>query len=111
MPAPFAALEARVNAVTLAKLANVRLVSGVSRFAAVLDNMVYDLGEFGASAERRQIVTFKKADLAVAPKPGDTVALDDAHYSAAELLAAERRCWTLDRLAKDDGSDLSYWLR
>lgn len=111
MPHPaFANLEARLAAVTVARLANIALAAGTARYTAVLDRAVERLGEYGQFIESRDQITFNTMtapDLAV----GLVLQADPEQYSFDELRAMPRTTWTLDALQSNDGHLAVWWTR
>ena len=111
MPHPaFANLEARLAAVTVARLANIALVSGTARYAAVLDRAVERLGEYGQFIEARDQLSF---DTQTAPglAAGLVLRADPEQYSFDDLQVMPRSEWTLDALQSNDGLVAVWWTR
>lgn len=82
MTAPFAALESRVNAFALARLANVEAtVSGVS-VAGIFDNAYQDSFGIVASPQPSLLVASSSAASAAV---GDSVVANSTTYTVAEI--------------------------
>lgn len=81
MPAPFAALESRVNAVTLAKLANVTATVGAATVSGIFDAAY--VSPFDLAAGSRPVLHCATADVA-GYGFGTAVVVNGVNYTVAE---------------------------
>lgn len=86
------------------------LIKGGTQFKAVIDRAVLQIGEYSLSSSRQDQMT---VEIATAPAlaVGDTVSMDPAYYTTAELAAEPKTSWVLDRKESDDGLIAQWWLR
>jgi hypothetical protein len=105
-----AALEARTASIGLAAHVNAWLLNGSTPFDAVLDRSVATLGEFNLTEERRDRITVMRSAAATFAN-GQAITADPARYTSAEIAAMGKSSWKLDRVDKDDGLVVSWWLK
>ncbi|MEN6539433.1 MAG: hypothetical protein ABFC67_07480 [Mizugakiibacter sp.] len=106
----FATLERRLASSVTAAFCNRMLVKGGVQFKAVIDRAVLQVGEYSLTASRQDQLSVVIAD-APALAVGDTVAMDPAYYTSAELAAEPKTSWIIDRKESDDGLVAQWWLR
>lgn len=106
----FATLERRLASNVTAAFFNRVLIKGGVQFKAVIDRAVLQIGEYSLTGSRHDQMSVVIAD-APALAIGDTVAMDPAYYTSAELAAEPKTSWVLDRKESDDGLVAQWWLR
>lgn len=85
------------------------MISGGVQFQAVLDSDILPMGEYDLTQRRQDLISIDKA-AAPTLKQGDTVAMDPAYYTSAELAEYPKTSWKVDRKESDDGHLVKWWL-